>query len=188
MPFDPFSTVLAAALYAPIAFGANKWRPTGATEGKHAETTELDIPLMGQDVPTAWTMREGTSPMVADRLTAISSEVQGYAGLVFGWDGPESAGPSSACVEAAARFVRSIPPGLPLPVPMVSSAGEIGFYWNEEGGYGDINFDAEGTASFFSRASDGSERFMDGLSVAGLDRAWFFDALGDIAAPAAQAA
>lgn len=118
-----------------------------------------------------------------DPVDFLRAKANEFALLEDGWDGDTSVAPSQASVAAALGFIDRLPGGLPLPGIMVSSQGEIGFYWDLNGGYADISFSSAGEGSFFSRTPMGQEEFFDELAVASLDRKWFFDRLGAMAAP-----
>ncbi len=189
MAFDPVSTFLAAALYAPIVLNSSRgWRPTGTVEKPVSVWIETDRPVIGAELETTRLLSKPYQLTVPDRLTALFSEIDQYAVLPQGWDGPRSNAPSERSITAARNFVEAFPAGLPLPIPMISSSGEVGFYWNEDGGYADMSFDSDGVGSFFSQDRNGEERYIDGVTPNNYSRAWFFDQVGGIAAPVDLAA
>jgi hypothetical protein len=127
-------------------------------------------------------------PAVWDRSDFLVGEVQTYRDLKDGWDGKGSKAVTQKSFDAALQFIRCLPGGLPLPKAMVSSVGEVGFYWDLPEGFADISFGPDGVASFFSRHSNGHESFFDDLETDVFTRTWFFDVLGAMAAPLHKAA
>ena len=189
MPIDPISTVLVAALYAPIALSANRaWRTTEFHGSQASELFETDRPVLAFETATTRLASSLFKQALPNRHVAVLNEILHYGKFQNGWDGPRSVGPSLNSVKAAESFVHALPAGLPLPTPMVSGTGEVGFYWNEEAGYADMSFDAEGVGSFFSKDQSGEEFFEDEVRVSELRRDWFFEKLGVIATPVRQAA
>ncbi len=116
------------------------------------------------------------------------SQLDAYAELESGWDGPDSATPSSSDIGLATDFIASIPPIFPLPKTMLSSDGTVGLYWNDPLIYIDIQFESDHTLSMFSRdRSSGKERFIDSIDVATINSSWFFNTLSELLSPAGDA-
>jgi hypothetical protein len=81
---------------------------------------------------------------ITDRLKAISKvvyEVTQYGALSEGWDGKGSKPPPGASIDVALEFLRAIPEWLPMPTPMVSGNGNLGFYWDRPTTYVDVEID-----------------------------------------------
>jgi hypothetical protein len=81
---------------------------------------------------------------ITDRLRAISKvvyEVTQYGNLSNGWDGKGSKAPPAASIEVALEFLRAIPEWLSMPTPMVSGNGNLGFYWDRQSTYVDVEID-----------------------------------------------
>ncbi|MDP9990421.1 hypothetical protein J2W28_000196 [Variovorax boronicumulans] len=123
-----------------------------------------------------------------DLTDTLRNQAFRYSMLQDGWDGEGSSAPSEASFTAAMDFIGRLPAGLTLPGIMISSEGEIGFYWQLQGGYADISFDEYGMASFYSRPAISDEVFLEDLAMATFTRDWFFQQLGEMDAPALQAA
>ena len=98
-----------------------------------------------------------------DRRDLLIDETALLAARQDGWDGEGSRGPTVAARDAAERFLQTLPAGIPLPVPMMTMRGEIEFYWDLPTGYADMSFDADGVGSFFAKASNGQETFIDDM-------------------------
>lgn len=128
------------------------------------------------------------SNIFVDRRDLLASEVKVYKSLTMGWDGSESVPPSVSSIDSALTFITKLPGGLPLPRPMISSIGEVGFYWDMDGGFADISFTNDGKASFFSRSTLGIEEFHEDMHIQTFTRDWFFLALGELSSPQTLAA
>lgn len=99
-----------------------------------------------------------------DRRDLLIKEVRFLAERQDGWDGEGSYGPTAHSREAAEWFLKTLPAGVPLPVPMMTMRGEIEFYWDLPTGYADMSFDAYGNGSFFAKASNNDqETFIDDM-------------------------
>ena len=66
---------------------------------------------------------------------------------------------------------------------MISDSGEVGLYWDLDGGYAEASFDRALELAFFSRDNDGIERFDDHLTLTNLDTAWFWRMIGPLDGP-----
>jgi hypothetical protein len=98
------------------------------------------------------------------RLDELLDALNAFSLLPPGWDGEESVLPTRQALEAAEAFVRSLPPGVPYPRPMLSNAGHPEFYWDSEHGYVDVSIDPAGVASWFGKSPEGLEFFESGLA------------------------
>lgn len=188
--FEPISTLaLVAAFLAPIPLTRRpEWsaRPqnpvdTVAPVDKTWSPAFSELTTETEEVVSA-------NYRILDRSEILAMEVNSYAALPEGWDGPGSVRANAHSLAAALEFIALLPGGLPLPRPMLSSAGEVGFYWDLERGFADISFETNGSASFFSRAHTGEESFQDDLKANLLTRDWFFGSIGSLAFPQANAA
>ncbi|WP_141753187.1 hypothetical protein [Duganella sp. HH101] len=94
----------------------------------------------------------------------VFAELLSYKSFRDGWDGEDSVAPASSDVDCAIEFVRMLRSLLPLPGAMLDPKGDVGLYWNTDQAYADINFDRDGTMSFYLRnRSTGAESFHEGL-------------------------
>ena len=114
-------------------------------------------------MPAATEITLVPTPVVQDKRDLLLKVIARFAALPNGWDGEGSSKPSSVSVEAAKAFLASIPAGIALPIPMVTSVGEMEFYWKLPVGYCDISFDADGVGSLFAKEEAGDEFFLDNL-------------------------
>ena len=188
---EPLSTLaLVAAFLAPIPLTK---RPDWTSEcnllvaslTSPLETTSIVSKVA---VETDLIVKPTTAAIYFDKRELLIAEVEAYKELRAGWDGEGSCSTTHASVDTAKAFIGSYPGGLPLPTPMLSSSGEVGFYWDLEQGYADISFEPDGAASFFSRTHSGNELFQPGLNQASFRRAWYFEVLGALAASTSIAA
>lgn len=151
------------------------------------ETSATDSLSVAALAPTMWSLKQ-EDRHVSDLTEYLLRKVATYSSFEDEWDGPSSVAPTAASSDAAVRFVHLLPGGLPVPGIMVSASGEIGFYWDLDGGYADISFSDQGEGSLFVRSGMGDESFVDGISIGAIDRRWFFEHIGEIATPVARAA
>ncbi|MDN5842913.1 MAG: hypothetical protein L0H54_05645 [Alcaligenaceae bacterium] len=95
-----------------------------------------------------------------------------------GWDGPGTHGPTKEAVGAIRLALDAIPSGIVLPKTMLSPSGDIGLYWDfANEGYADLNADAQGCLSFFSRDCKGGEQFETVPSIL-LGAQWYWARVG----------
>ncbi|MDT3678069.1 MAG: hypothetical protein ROZ64_04445 [Burkholderiaceae bacterium] len=82
----------------------------------------------------------------------LQSEIESYQTLENGWDGEGSMPPPSEQADAAKRLIGHLPAGIERPKPMLSSSGEIGFYWKADRFLADIEIDGPNSFSLFARS------------------------------------
>jgi hypothetical protein len=76
-------------------------------------------------------------------------------------------------IALAERIVNSLPAGYPIPWANRNDDGEVGLYWDDNDAYADIDIDAEGSISFFSKLrSTGEEDFVSDIDIFDLNRDW----------------
>lgn len=97
-----------------------------------------------------------------DGYHKLKLDLQGYLPLVDGWAGPGSLAPLKQAIDTATQFVDRLPPGIPLPKPMLSNLGEVGLYWDVGAVYADVNFEEGQLVSLFLRnRNSGHETFAE---------------------------
>jgi hypothetical protein len=90
-----------------------------------------------------------------DERALLIDELRQYELLENGWDGAEDdIGPSRVAIDEAINFVENLPPFVDLPEPMVSSDGQVGFFWHDANIYLDIGFRGRGECTFFGKFGD----------------------------------
>lgn len=78
-------------------------------------------------------------------------------------------------VDGAIKFIEALPVGIPLPTLMRSDECEIGFFWDNEVAYVDINIEADGKMSLFSRIrSSDKETFIEDIKIEEIDFIWAY--------------
>jgi hypothetical protein len=188
---EPLSTLALVAAFmvpAPLTRRPEWVFLRSSIDAPAARPSETDQPLFATSSPTEQLLDPVGSNVRPDLKMVLQSELELYLALPEGWDGDGSRKAAPRSYEAANAFIESFPAGLPLPRPMFSASGHIGFFWDLPNGFADLSFDEDGTASFFSRSRDGVENYADELTVDGLTREWAFHSLGAVAAPVLQAA
>ncbi len=102
-----------------------------------------------------------------DPVDWLKSELAAYCELAVGWDGPRSIPPNAEHVRDAERFISLLPPGLPLPKPMLSPSGEVAFYWRTDANFADAVMEGSGRFSLFVRSQTPTamEQFLDDIQI-----------------------
>lgn len=168
MLLDPITTIV---LMPAVAFRLATARPEYERYAENYERT----PLIGRSdteqarverkpAATEMCLQFGWPPPARSKQELLQRLIAQLADLPDGWNGEGSAGPSAKAVDAARTFLQSIPPGIPLPTPMLTEGGDMEFYWSLPTGYADISFDANGVGSLFARNQSGEESFFESLS------------------------
>ncbi|MBT0670786.1 hypothetical protein HT136_20680 [Novosphingobium profundi] len=90
-----------------------------------------------------------------DERALLIDELRQYERLENGWDGADDdIAPSREAIDEAIHFVESLPPFVDLPEPMVSSDGQVGFFWHDANIYLDIGFRGQGECTFFGKSGN----------------------------------
>jgi hypothetical protein len=107
------------------------------------------------------------------KVEKIIREVYRYASLSDGWDGDGSLAPKTEHVLAAENFIKKLPKRYPLPSPMLSYTGVLGFYWDEEQAYADIEFIDKNKVSLYfrSRTDKNIEKYFEQIDLIGSNQA-----------------
>lgn len=93
---------------------------------------------------------------IINKYESILNTINSYKALEAGWDGESSIPPAETTVEYAKLLIDHLPPGVPYPSPMLNPTGEVGFFWNNENGYIDIEIEPEGKITVYSREKSGN--------------------------------
>lgn len=106
--------------------------------------------------------------MIIDKADWLQAEIESYRHLTAGWDGEDSIGPSNEDIEAAKKLIDHLPAGLELPKPMLTSSGELGFYWKADAYYADLIIEEKDLFSLFVRSRKHPDRefYFDALPIA----------------------
>lgn len=104
---------------------------------------------------------------VMSRAGSLQAEVESYRALPGGWDGEGSSGPSDEAIDGAKKLIEQLPAGVILPKAMISSSGELGFYWKSDTFFADITIESANTFSLFVRSRLNSDRefFFETLPI-----------------------
>ena len=99
-----------------------------------------------------------------DKFVRLIERMDEYSLLQDGWDGDDSLAPNHIQIAAARELIGKFPSGVPTPAPMISARGLIGFFWDEEHFFADIDIDRSGVISYFCVDRDsGQETYVEGL-------------------------
>lgn len=78
-----------------------------------------------------------------------------YEDLDEGWDGYDAEKPDETIIKQAKIFLNNLYKyGFELPKPMISSDGEISFYWKKDANYIEISIDDNETFSYYAKVND----------------------------------
>jgi hypothetical protein len=164
MPFDPITTLLAIpAVVGALATARPQYERCDEKYEKAplVVRTDTEHALLERSLAATEILIQFSSPPTEyDKREQLKVLIFQFAALPAGWDGDGSLSPTIAAVDAAVAFLNSIPPGIPLPTPMVTSAGDMEFFWDISTGYADISFNSSGIGSFFAKDLDGKELFL----------------------------
>jgi hypothetical protein len=73
----------------------------------------------------------------------------------------------------AEQIINSLPAGFPIPWANRNDDGEIGLYWDDNDAYADIDIDADGSISFYSKLrSTGQEDFIPNIVPSEFTAEW----------------
>lgn len=190
---EPISTLIAAALLFSPAVSTRRlaWEGTSRNEYVASNVEKHTWTPLLSDAVIPPTDRILYKPSVMPTLSAreqLKRETKTYSAIKPGWDGPDSVGPSAEAMTKMLTLIDAVPARLPLPRPMLSRNGELGLYWDLDGGYAELSIEVDGHISFFSRNMMGAEYFDEGLAVEIFNQNWFWGAIGHLDAPLLVAA
>lgn len=141
--------------------------PVPPTQAPKWVNEEQDIRLvLSQDQMHALpTEGLNLAPAEVTPLSQLIGTLTSYESLPEDWDGYGGIAPTSEAVSNATDFVSLLPADLPLPKPMLSGNGVVGLYWKTENLYLDIEFEGDGTYSYYAEKSGDSARYDDKISI-----------------------
>lgn len=183
---EPVSTlVLVAAFLAPatltrrLIWEANSNISNSAKLVEKIHTSISLLPGVPAPVTRLVVHKVEQAPTLSNR-EQLKRETKAYSSLSSGWGDANSAIPTSHSMEITLQLIDKLPARLPLPRPMLSDNGELGLYWDLQHGYAELGIERDGLVTFFSRESNGSERIEENLSIASMNPAWFWEAIGHL--------
>lgn len=98
----------------------------------------------------------------------LIDEIKSYSQLQQGWDEAESYPPTERSVQDALLFAEKLPGHVKKPTAMIAHDGTIGLYWDNGAHYADVEFNGDGTFSFFHKDRHANrEKLEDGLQIDG---------------------
>lgn len=102
---------------------------------------------------------------VSKAVDNIRRELMEYDALQDGWDGPDSVRPLRSNLAEASAWLGRLPLGAQLPRSMLSSNGDVGLYWDLNGGYAELTFEHEGELTFFATNRSGYREIIEGRAL-----------------------
>lgn len=178
-PITTISTIvlIAGFMVPPAPTRLSEWRrrPYQTSRPKsQASTDDLISPNL-DPAPSEQLAAPFVDEMPAlDRLSCLELELEMYRELTDGWDGQNSRAPVSVDIMNAQGIVAKLPPGLPIPKPMLSTTGVVGLYWDLKNIFADIELEPDGRFSLFTRRKSGDreELFEDAIDISNLTPDW----------------
>lgn len=123
-----------------------------------ARAAALDpyITVFQRDLNSFLIMKRGKGrrpvTMEPGEINKITTTLQSYLQLEVGWDGYDGQVPTQDSILAATAFlIKLIGKQLPLPNPMLSADGSVGFYWDRNGAYIDVGIESINVISYFAK-------------------------------------
>lgn len=98
-------------------------------------------------------------------------DINSYSKLDQGWDGADGIPPSQKNIELSTSFLAKLPSKVMPPKTMLSSNGEIGFYWSNSEAYADIAISDDESISMFTKIKSNTndqfkiENFVEVASI-----------------------
>lgn len=74
------------------------------------------------------------------RRHKLIKEVKSYQDLPFNWDGADSIPSNEVHLKDVIKLIKEFPLEIDLPKPMCNQFGKIGFYWDDQFIYMDLEF------------------------------------------------
>ncbi len=121
-----------------------------------------------------------SEPTSLDVRGAIVERLDRWAQLSDDWDGAGTRKPSPTAITAAKTLINVLPADIPIPKPMIDSGeGVVGFFWDNNEYYSDIEFDDEGKYSvFFRNKISNKEKLVEALTLSDADLSKLYEIMG----------
>ena len=161
--------VLLSAMTNPAATAAPLWNPP-KIEPKRIFAEPLDITASIAETNIGIAAPVGDATFIAPKERALR------ALQLYHPDNPlgdTSIVTNPLHIEVAKGIIHSLPAGFPIPWVNRNDDGEVGLYWDDDDAYADIDIDADGQISFYSKLrSTGEEQFIAGIALADFTPDW----------------
>lgn len=115
-------------------------------------------------------MNAGDRALGDAALRRLVSDLRSYGDLADGWDGEDAKPPTREHIGLVEALLSKLPSEVPVPRPMISSTGALGLYWDAQQRYADLEIEATGEVSLFTRRTEGEhdeEVFLEGSFAEG---------------------
>lgn len=182
---DPITSLLIVSYLAttpittrnPNYFDSPKKYSAGVNDACYGRATEYTITTNYGLATASLISPQSIRSIPPDCISLIKNELDTYRFLENGWDGEDSLKPTEQSITRAKTIIDNFPSGLPIPTPMLSRKGEVGFYWNNENFYADLQLESDKKISYYARKKSGDfpEIFHDGLLESTIIAEWFKD-------------
>lgn len=121
------------------------------------------IKIVSSLLKTEYQAAINTQPSPIDILRA---DIVRY-GYLPDYEYAQAQRPSQHMLELATQFLSYLPSGIPLPRPMISEEGDIGFFWDSSVAFADIEIEESGELSIFTKSKQepSLEKFYDNVTL-----------------------
>ena len=154
--------------------------PVDIRDAIHSYSSWLRLEHIAAAVP------KRSQPSMQDRLDAT---LLSYLALPEGWDGYQGSPVPQEAVEDAMFFASLRPADIRIPYAQVSSTGEVGLYWREEGVHAEVFFEGNGTYYYYASWTDADgneiERYKDDCKISDGWSEGLLEVLGNLNTPIA---
>lgn len=169
-------TLIAVTLGAAVATARPKWDSSTTWQQPmpvvHCHTTNNPNWVLSV-VNTEQLIAPSIILPIADARDYILATIQKYSTLPDDWNGEGASAPTLKSLESAEYFLSAIPAGFALPKPMLSTVGNIEYYWSAEQAYADISFDENGIASLFLKLTGFPDKLVSDIKEQDINAEWF---------------
>lgn len=157
-------TIQNYALGGPLAKGVSAGRPRAVpytVSGLTAAVAVVALTIAGHTPDTLRPIDASAGgeefsphkPVVALslHLAALWAEMEEYRSLAKGWDGYGSVAPNPGVIDDALAFLRALPLTAPMPEPLVSADGSVGWFWKTAEKFVSVNFSRAGRFAYYGK-------------------------------------
>lgn len=81
----------------------------------------------------------------------LIKQIEEYSTYKDNWNGDDSFAPTFNNIQSSLNLLTFLPDNMPIPTPMLFNDGRVGFYWDNDIYYIDIEVENNNTFSIFAR-------------------------------------
>lgn len=84
-------------------------------------------------------------------MDKLIKQIETYGTYKDNWNGDDSFAPTFNNIQSSLNLLNFLPEKMPLPIPMLFNDGRIGFYWDNDIYYIDVEVENNNTFSIYGR-------------------------------------